>query len=387
LFVTRTGGKEKEGVNIRFKAVCLAVGVVITLMLISVPVAGDDVTINEDKTSEELGLWLIVTYGQDVLLPPTMFNVDYLDPREYGIDRLDMVSGINGAQLFIKAHELEFGKENVTSAMNMRRDGWLYRFWDIEDMVDGYYVNYMVNGHIPNTCTTNIPMKEGGMIHVFFYKFGTGGQIRSFDNSSQRVITGENVTWTLNGWESTDPDVTASETSVWLYVDGVNDIELGKTDKKGKLSYAFDEAGTYWVYSYGAKTTVAWTQVIVRDIYTSGIEINEDSANLLVGETIDLDATVSPSNADVTGVQWSSSRKDVASVSKDGVVKAIAPGRSIITARTLDGDFVTSCEISVNYENTGYENNGDSGKTILYVGVGAICMMAVAVVVMYAIKR
>jgi len=340
-----------------------------------------------DKTDEELSVWLIVSRGPEMLLYPTLFNVTNLDPKDYGID-LNMIESINGAQLFIQAHAEIFGEENVTSAMNMRQDGWLYKFWNVDDMLDGYYISYTVNGRMYNVCANSISMEEDSIVNVKFYMFGGEEALRSFRFLTQNVLVGDKATLDLSGAPDPNPDFTIAGASVWLWNEEGEDIELGKADKNGKFSYLFGEPGTYWVYSQGAKTAIGWAQVIVRDVYVDGISINKSKAELYVNEKIDLDVTVTPHNADETGVQWSSSNKKVASVSADGIVKGLSPGRTIITVKTLDGDFVTSCEVTVEYDNSlkggGSDNNGE---IIFYVGIGAIGIIALAVVVLFYIKR
>lgn len=360
------------------------------MLCILVPVSTDvsEASVSEDKTDEELGLWLIVSRGQDVLLPPTQFNVTYLNPKDYGISKLNMIQGINGAQLFIQAHADVFGKENVTSAMTMRSDGWLYRFWDIDDMVDGYYITYSVNGRMPNVCANSVPMKEGDIMNVHSYKFASGDAVRSIGPVSQRILTGEDSTIYVSGASITDPDFTSAETPVWLWNEGGEDVVLGYTDRYGKFTYAFDEPGMYWVYSKSPRTSVGWAQIIVRDVYTESVEVDKEEIDLYVNETTNLSATVTPSNADVTGVQWSSSNKNVASVSADGTVKGLSPGRSIITVKTLDGDFVTSCEVTVRYDNSsGGSGGGGLGNALLYSGIGAIGVAAAGIFVFFFRRR
>ncbi|MBQ9363619.1 MAG: Ig domain-containing protein [Bacteroidaceae bacterium] len=67
-----------------------------------------------------------------------------------------------------------------------------------------------------------------------------------------------------------------------------------------------------------------------------------------------LKASVLPSDAANTDVEWISSDKTVATVSTTGQVKAVAAGTAIITCAALDGSGVkATCEVSVGY----YEND------------------------------
>ena len=75
------------------------------------------------------------------------------------------------------------------------------------------------------------------------------------------------------------------------------------------------------------------------------VSINQPTAEMEIGETIQLNTTVSPSNATHKEVTWSSSKKTVASVSENGLVTAIAEGSTTIYA-TADGK-TAECAITV----------------------------------------
>ncbi len=66
---------------------------------------------------------------------------------------------------------------------------------------------------------------------------------------------------------------------------------------------------------------------------------------MIVGETVQLKATVVPDNATDKTVHWASSKQSVATISDNGLVTAIAEGTSTITATA--GGIVGSCQIIV----------------------------------------
>jgi uncharacterized protein YjdB len=67
---------------------------------------------------------------------------------------------------------------------------------------------------------------------------------------------------------------------------------------------------------------------------------------LIEGDTADLTATVTPSNADNPAVTWDSSDKSVATVS-NGKVTAVKAGSATITVKSVDGGFTASCAVTV----------------------------------------
>lgn len=79
-------------------------------------------------------------------------------------------------------------------------------------------------------------------------------------------------------------------------------------------------------------------------VEVSSVSLNQTSVGLVIGETVTLSATVSPSDATDKNVTWSSSDSNVASVT-DGTVKGIALGSAIITAAA--GDKKASCTVTV----------------------------------------
>lgn len=70
-------------------------------------------------------------------------------------------------------------------------------------------------------------------------------------------------------------------------------------------------------------------------------------AELLIEETTDLTATITPTNAN-TGITWSSSNEDIATVNANGVVTGIAQGSAVITvASTIDPSIKAQTAVEV----------------------------------------
>lgn len=74
----------------------------------------------------------------------------------------------------------------------------------------------------------------------------------------------------------------------------------------------------------------------------TSLMLNKTSATLYLGETLELLATVTPADAEVT---FKTDNAAVATVCKKGVVKAIAPGTATITAQA--GGKTATCTITV----------------------------------------
>ncbi len=89
------------------------------------------------------------------------------------------------------------------------------------------------------------------------------------------------------------------------------------------------------------------TCVIIRNSVKS-ITLNQSSADIEIGGTLQLTATVAPADADMTSVIWSSSDTSVATVDANGLVTSVAPGTATIIALAEDRSGVSgSCTITV----------------------------------------
>lgn len=81
------------------------------------------------------------------------------------------------------------------------------------------------------------------------------------------------------------------------------------------------------------------------------ISIDRTEADMFEGNTLTLKATVGPSVAKNKNVIWASSNAAVATVS-GGVVTAVGPGETLITATTEDGGYTVSCVVRVRSDKT-----------------------------------
>ena len=86
-------------------------------------------------------------------------------------------------------------------------------------------------------------------------------------------------------------------------------------------------------------------------VSVTGVSLNQTTADVTRGGTLQLTATVAPSNADNQIVTWSSSNTSVATVSDDGLV-TVASGAAVgstatITVTTDDGNHTASCVVTV----------------------------------------
>lgn len=90
------------------------------------------------------------------------------------------------------------------------------------------------------------------------------------------------------------------------------------------------------------------TEVTTERALVENIILSHSSASMVTGENLQLSADVLPVYASTKELQWTSSNPDVAMVNENGLVSALTPGETTITASAVDGSNVkATCTISV----------------------------------------
>ncbi len=127
-------------------------------------------------------------------------------------------------------------------------------------------------------------------------------------------------------WESNDINVATVENGVITPVGTGNAVITVRTVDGGytaQVQVTVTEAGA----------NIPVTDVTMRK---DGAAVS-GTVNLQVNGTMQLEAVVTPGNATNKAVTWSSSQQEVASVSDNGLVTALAEGDTVITVTTADG--------------------------------------------------
>ena len=79
----------------------------------------------------------------------------------------------------------------------------------------------------------------------------------------------------------------------------------------------------------------------------TGVSVTPQTLSLAEGSNSTLTAIVSPSNASDNSVSWKSSDENIATVSTNGIVNAIAAGTATITVTALDGSYTDESIVTV----------------------------------------
>lgn len=142
----------------------------------------------------------------------------------------------------------------------------------------------------------------------------------------------------------------ATDTSV---VWSGGDHSVATVDANGLLTAVAEGSTVITVTANGAaagttvKNTVAVT-VEIPAVEATGVEIDPDEGfELYVGAKRQLASTVAPEDASNKSVEWISGNTEVATVDSTGLVTAVAPGTSTITARALGTDAAVTSSLVV----------------------------------------
>ena len=132
----------------------------------------------------------------------------------------------------------------------------------------------------------------------------------------------------------------------------------------GNYVYA-KKAGTALIVASVGDGTLADTCIVTVRCPVKGVSLPDRTLTLKKGEEKQLVATVYPERATDPSVSWTSSDASVVSVSADGKLKALAPGRSAtIVVTTADGAHTASCTVTVEDDVTGI-SLGDAEKKLV----------------------
>ena len=130
--------------------------------------------------------------------------------------------------------------------------------------------------------------------------------------------------------------------------------------------------GTYYLHvltvDKGENVTETVSEAITLRQLVTGITLNQTSATITEGETLQLTATVTPNNASNKTLKWSSNNTGVATVSTNGLVTAKTPGTATITVEAQDGSNKTAtCSVTVNKKPATNVNELEAGDYVIYV--------------------
>ena len=217
---------------------------------------------------------------------------------------------------------------------------------------DGYSRTYTLNISMLKTISTLDSMKVGTSNSFSSFvnltpEFASAVTDYSADTSATSTrfwrvwlkATDENSTIEVTGVENVEEINTSSGTPV---TDGHDRWNVYKLDDEKTAKIRID------VTSEDGQVTTSYNLTLLVPVKVTGIEMSQTTASIDVTETLDLDVTVTPSDATVQTVKWYSSDDEIATVDENGKVTPLKAGNVTITAISDDGASITAkCEVTI----------------------------------------
>lgn len=169
----------------------------------------------------------------------------------------------------------------------------------------------------------------------------------TLDHTDSAISPGTKITSSIDA---------AIESAVSAYVDGkIKAYDTEISAELDKLNHAFDnlslqygEDGLVYVFSNGEPVGEGVELKYQGYVDVTGIELDQTDVKITETDgTVQLTATVLPDNASNKHVRWKTSAEDIATVSKKGLVKAVKNGNAVITAETVIGGYMSTCNVLV----------------------------------------
>lgn len=148
-----------------------------------------------------------------------------------------------------------------------------------------------------------------------------------------------------------DSTLEAEQVNSVNYNAGINRFSAGALDRAliaNPFTGMLDEVRLYDRAIDLGEISLLVREGISNNIPVTGISLNIEADTILIGETIQLIASVTPANASNNAVEWSSSNPAVLGVDQNGNVVGISAGSATIVVSTQEGNFADSCQIRVN---------------------------------------
>lgn len=137
-----------------------------------------------------------------------------------------------------------------------------------------------------------------------------------------------------------------------------SDEAIASVDNTGYITAV--AAGEADITASVVDTGLAATCHVIVTPAIESLDISKSSMTMKPGATNTLSVTVSPEDANISGMTWTSSDEAVATVDQEGNVTAVADGTATITATI--GETTASCDVTVSSKasNNSSKNNSSS---------------------------
>ncbi len=130
------------------------------------------------------------------------------------------------------------------------------------------------------------------------------------------------------------PEDAAEQGVTWQIISGK---AYATIDANGKLVAKFPGTIKVSATAQDVSATMAVATITIKEIKATNVFTDPTEMTLTYGKSAKIAAIVLPIDASFKELDWTSSNASVASVDQDGVVTALAVGKTVITAQTIHG--------------------------------------------------
>jgi len=327
---------------------------------------------NKDEYIDEVGLYIMKTVGIEIYVNPTdgkfidensnsklklVYSGAVLEPG-YHVIKLNATEDtkLTGEQFILAAKAI-----NTTDGVSIPLEMNLYSstqatikeqdFWDKATGNEGEsFLSYdAVEWNDINGLSVSpiLEVKDSNVCIRAFTKYveaPTKIPVTGVSLNKQSITITEGETETLVETvlpkNSTNPSVTWKSSNNDIATVSGEGVVTAVSAGNVTITVTTEDGG----YTATCNVKVEPKVISVTDVVLSD---EDGKMSIIEGETAKLTATVLPLDATNQNVAWKSSNTSIATVSKEGVITAIAPGTAIITVTTVDGNKTATCEVTV----------------------------------------
>ena len=146
------------------------------------------------------------------------------------------------------------------------------------------------------------------------------------------------------------------------YSDGTSEDVTNYTVSQPDMSTAGSKTITVTYENIDATYTIQVNEP--EPVHVENVSLNAETKTLKIGETFQLEVTITPSDAENQNYYFDSTNPRVANVSANGLVYAYSKGEATIIVTTVDGEHTASCVITVREDKSQSNKLGCGGNII-----------------------
>ena len=185
---------------------------------------------------------------------------------------------------------------------------------------------------------------KAGEMYVLKYKIKkTGGELRNVGGDSQHITP---ISFTIDGKQIDKAQYGTSYPA--------NNLNNDNKEHVVEFKFTYDYGDVYIQPNRGKGlavnaeiSDVTITKSSDKKVAVTKVNLDKTKGTIEIGKTLQLKATVTPTNATYQAVTYSTSNKNIATVSNTGLVTAKAVGSVMITVTTKDGSKTAQCVVTV----------------------------------------